>query len=595
MPPIISLRSWPKLPTRYQALLDRAHHAPNSTNFQTLVDLLSRDDPWKAHPDLLNLYVNQFESSPPTAFLSDTPSAPVFAVLGIWLAIATEKPGQLVQALLPAWPKMWKWMSFLYREIILTSNNRFDANIKYFFATSFVGVLSFFVFMPDTFSTVATTEDTLGLSLLIYINLAAHPPSPDDLPPRLASEGFTALLQSPLSDFNEIVQAVGFNRYQAAKSLFLPIIAAINGGPVWEKFFPHLLGVHMQICSRSPQFYGSLPPSIVMRYICEAFSHFVHVNPSSIPDSTQEFHYEPHTCIEVILWLLVRYSSAASVDHSWVIYALQGDIITLVLKSAASSRFSSSITTSVTSLLNELQLYAIHRPVFRRLSRDPALGRRPSTTNRDILLQWEQLLKVMAYLNTAWNEFAEIKLCYALKCNSRVRETTGRIIERYVDQIGLRNLLFSPRTMPFFEFIAEREMMKHCTGLKARRDKLLVKAPPPYILVADFTDIISPGKVTVRTVTECAVDLRSFDIQRMPVILPLIRVRYGAQVTHVLVAVELSSKLFGWMVVNDSIHNLLWSTYCSTPYNTDTFYKRKALLTQLGEQLDRSASTWAAQ
>ncbi|KAG6904986.1 hypothetical protein DXG01_005819 [Tephrocybe rancida] len=369
-----------------------------------------------AHPDIISLYLEQFLSPPPAEIVTSTSQNEViYAFCGLWFAVGpTSSPdhfNDIVEMLFPVWPQFWKWMDFLYREIdpMLKRkiiHNQFASLISMALQNVFLRLCQH----SYTATTVAATEGTLNLAVYMYVDLGKRPPNDEDAPMRLKSAGdiVSILLQSPLSDFTEVIQVVGFKKSEAARALFLPVTLCTRSGDVWAAFFPPVINVHIKLCERNPTFYRSLPQNIVLSHICDALSYF----------TSSRSHFPHH--IEHILELLNKYSSNASDGHSWFIYALRRKILPSIFQSAAPNGLlgiGRNIGPCVQLFLNDLRLHSIHHPILQRLSRAPQLRQRhpPTGIYGKVLSEWTRLTQGIAYAQTAWAEFDALP-GYSLAC-----------------------------------------------------------------------------------------------------------------------------------------------------------------------------------
>ncbi|KAG6908619.1 hypothetical protein DXG01_003944 [Tephrocybe rancida] len=499
-------------------------HQDPEAHLRTIVLSLRFSDngnSWKAHPVFLELFVAQFNSPPPTNFTPHGRTAPIYAILGISHAIGFSDTDHLVPGLHPAWLKMWAWMDFLYRQFILVERDQIEREILDLLAFSIENMLLIFLADASTTAIVAATGGVLGLAIDMFTSLGAHlkksvgnvPLLPTRL--KLTSTALIGLIPSPLSDFDEVVVALGSNKRVAAQALFLPVSPENHGAEDITGFFPILIDVHIKLCERSPDFYGSLSPSVVISHICDALSHFTSTR-RHVPDAANKWPFKTHDCIEALLRLLIHYSLRASEEPSWIIHALRHDILSLLAACASSGDATPNITRHAEALLGDLRQHSLHLPILRRISSDPALKHIPSGANSSFLSQWLLLVQGLGYLRTLRAEFDE----------------------------------YEPFSPHFFRLLMQREMAVHHDELmEAQKHRLPISntpSPPPYIFLVDCMDSIPP-RVTTQTVDESGIDIRQMAITRMPFVLPFIKVRYGTRIPLMLVCEAFSGAFYGWM------------------------------------------------
>ncbi|KAG6916405.1 hypothetical protein DXG01_006985 [Tephrocybe rancida] len=419
MPPVIARSTWPALPRHVQTALHSARQEPNC-HLQAIVKLVDLDESWKLHPDIIDLYISQFDAPVPTTFSLESPKSPIWAIHAIWSCLACHKPDHLIPALSAAWPKVWRWIDFLYRELVFVDRDFIMDKFAHVLAVGAEGIIAALLTYDSTAPTAASTEGIFGLAVLIYIDLGTRsrlqPPHQSDIPHRLIriSKALNILILSPSSNFNEVVEAVGFRKYQTVHAMFQPINTCIQRGQDYTKAFWCLVDVQTNLCSRNPTFYASLPAKTIMSHIYNALSYFTSIPPVS--DTNPSRSSATQYCIQSLLLFLVRYSNKASRGHSCVIYLLRGGIISLLLKAMVGTKLTPTSIAAVMYLLDELQRFFVHRPVFQRLSQDPAL--KETIEDAGILARWEQFLKAVAYLQAARDKYNTVQPYHPVQCSN---------------------------------------------------------------------------------------------------------------------------------------------------------------------------------
>ncbi|KAG6906854.1 hypothetical protein DXG01_011661, partial [Tephrocybe rancida] len=391
-----------------------------------------------------------------------------------------EHPNYTILLLRDAWPQLWWWLDLLYRRLVLVDHDLFEKEIaddfKEGLAVSIESILLNVSHHPLTSPVFAATKGALKLSAGIYIYLGLHPPKEHaGVRMKAAGETLSILIESSLPNFNEFIEAVGFDNRRAAFLLLQPLSLTIHGKES-SAFFAYIFHVHFELCISHPTFYRSLPPKSVISNICAAMAYFISLAPST----------EVHGCLSILLLTLAKYSSNVARGHSWLVYALRYNILSLVFHA-----------------------------------------------RRKYLRSGDALDASMH--------------CIAPK---RAKERTGELTEVYVDGVGQRILLASHHNLAFLHFLAEREMRLRRGQIMKSRDKLLAKStssPPPYVFLLDCTDSVPPV-VSVQTVEEARGDrLTYIALPRTPVIVPLFRLRLGSDQRQILVSQDISGILFGWV------------------------------------------------
>ncbi|KAG6917321.1 hypothetical protein DXG01_002979 [Tephrocybe rancida] len=482
--------------------------------------------------------------------------------------------------LIAAWPRLWKWMEFLYQsaELVESTLGSVSANTL---TLAIGGVFVHIIHHPPTTSTVAATAGTLRLAVNMFIQLGVRPPTdPVEITTRQrnAAVSLMDVLVSPESDFGELVAALGPNKRHAARALFRPIAVATRVGGPWARYTSLLIAVHFNIVSRNPAYYASLPTKIIIRNICGALAYFV---TTYLPPSTVSGYNANHDCTTYLVSLLARYATDAAIGHAWLIYAIRHNAVGLLLKSARyigvpgiePPNGPPIIARTVRSLLDIFRLYVLHRPVMQRFSGDPVIRSKFSTRDADVQWSWDSLSLAVGSqeaLHVEFDSHGSILRCSYTECDAEWEHVTQRCAackvafycsstcqkidwpdhkERCRTFDPNRRYMESPRTIAFFHFVMKQALMADKREARKRRDELLnnPSTPPPYIFLADCSDHYPP-KIKIDTVTNLKLDVSEHDMERIPLLLPVGLVVYGAGAPKTVVsAMQVSGNLFGWL------------------------------------------------
>ncbi|KAG6916158.1 hypothetical protein DXG01_008172 [Tephrocybe rancida] len=523
----------------------------------------------KNHPTLSNLFVTQLDSPIPTEVSYVTIYGPLFAIIGLWSVLGFDTSAEFIRLLESIWPQFWRWTEFLGQEVIFDKRDNLvsrEENMRLCVAVE--GVLVCLLQDSAISSTVEAQPGTLALATRLYIRMGKLPPEASSIPNvrnNFSSLIFTIILRSSSSDFDEFLAVVGFNRHSAARALLRPMYLAIHNKPIVTQNPFVVIDVHTELIKRKSEYYQSLPSKGVMAHACDGLAFFI-TNGPSLPFLRAPFKLHDH--IESLLRLLSTYFDYGGCTHSWMIYALQGDVVSLALKCVAHIPSSSTIATHISRILDKLQVYSIHRPILRRLSKHPeVLQRRFASSNKAVQSSWDNLLRGIDHAQAVFAEFDQAYPALEMGCQTRfdavvgvkapstarinVKRTIGNAIDMPVDRIA--PLLFSERefldvnrNLQFFEFLIERELnYRQELALKLRDEYIRSSAPPPYYFLVDYAEH-NPPRVKIQKTCE-KIDMSVVKVPRMPVVLPCISVQYGAAIRPFIIAMERSGRLFGWL------------------------------------------------
>ncbi|KAG6905494.1 hypothetical protein DXG01_002382 [Tephrocybe rancida] len=534
----------PKLPVAIEKLVIQARQHPD-VHVKTLENYLRQDYnlEWSTHPDIIiELLIAQFSSPPPLISLVTADMAPIYALIGIWRVLQEMSSDYSRRVILPSWPHMWPWIDIIYRGVVTSKglSTSLDSDTRSWLLTAMVGIPHLLLYDPDIAVVIINTPGILTLAAHIYVDLGMRTPEQRDLEIGLwaiAGMTMTMLLRAPTAQISNIIDAVGLNHRSAAQRLFGPFSACIAGGKPWIPYAPFTLEVHSALCIIFPSYYCSLPPKLVMSNICRALAFFA-TFPASLT-IINVMHFEASHSIALLLSILRHYASHIADGHAWVIYGLQFNLLPLLIRSAEYSKEIPAISVNAGLLLNHIKMYAVHRPVMRYVLRDGRLKGHPNTTNDAMLSTWNSFLQGMTYINALYHNF-ECSAKEGLRRCSRCRD-----------------FLASPKALAFFSYLVAHEMKSQKQELNKEVDRLRLHSHigpaegPPYMLKVDCVHQLPPilDLMTKAGQLEQKIEFGdTFEGKRMPVLVPVIWVRYGSGLPKTLfVATEISGDLFGWM------------------------------------------------
>ncbi|KAG6917082.1 hypothetical protein DXG01_003971 [Tephrocybe rancida] len=579
----------------YQVLLNHASRPLSShVHLQDIVDRVmgNPDGPWKHSRAIVNLYLDQFGHPQPAISSPATTFKPIYALLGLWIATERDRSDDLGYIIKSSWLKLWPWIDFLYRKVIIAGCDVLSKTNRYALTIAIQAILLRLIRRDFTLPTVAGTEGTLALSLEMHIHFGRHPPDKDrEVLAQSENTSFLAvtLIESPLSNFNEVIEVLGSGK-KAASTLFQPFLMIAHGRLSWAAFFPLFIEVHKHLMVRNSGYYQSLPVDKIMSHICEALTYFT-TNAPWVHDVTLDYTVtnKTHNFLKSLLSFLVVYSvKIYGGGHSWAVYAVRGGLLPLILKCAPYTATLPEMEITMQSLLDNFRINAIHRPIMRVLSRDPeVLGRRFSSTSKIVQGSWKKLLQGISHAEDVHGAFKARRLCVLwmgslssfatavvakllTTARWRANESTGGTTAKRVDHIVCdviyewrnmlridtlaRGFLDSPRNIAFFRFIIEEKMKDRKHSLRKDRDYLMgntPRPPPPYFFVLDYSTYNPPGD-SIETVVDF-VKACDIDLPRIPILIPYIFVFYGGVTHRMLLSAELSGELFGWIDELDEI------------------------------------------
>ncbi|KAG6908620.1 hypothetical protein DXG01_003945 [Tephrocybe rancida] len=538
-----------------------------------LVSHLHSRGTWQDHPDVVSLYLTQFES-PPVPMSLDAPHSSIDAMSGLLLAVQHNN-SDCTRALESAWKNVWKWMPSIYAMLRIIECRTARAPLS-----ALLGILVVLLGNSTVAPALIATEGVLGLAMQMYIDLGTSSLDNDqDIQERAhhISNALFLILKSPLCGAHEVAETVGFSPRRAARALLRPIHLSVHGGAAWRSVFSVLLNVHMELVNRCPAFYQSLPAQSVISHLCVAMSRFTsdYFDSLTMPVSGSLYVDSSPSNIMPILVFWNYYSSDAAHGHAWIIHALRYGLVSLLLKISGIQTLKPAMKSGLIKLIDDLRAYSIHRPVVRRLQQEVALMQGIPTADKKIVGAWRLLREAVNYANITHTEFDALKRytfrCQYKKCEedrlgNLASETTGAATARSAGPIATvsdnacpvpllshinhaleRDFLVSPRTPAFFEFLVEREMSSHQAFIQSKRDTLLATrlTPPPYLVVFDYS-LGAPPDVNVTYEYDNGT-YRNLGLRRVPVLVPQIHVTYGAETERFVVSTDISGQLFGWL------------------------------------------------
>ncbi|KAG6835302.1 hypothetical protein H0H93_002927 [Arthromyces matolae] len=549
-----------------QLLLEKAQKEPRS-NLDQLVNQLSDDScsQWRNYPSILRLYFHQFNPDPPSASNPDpvllkVAISPMLAFRGLHTLFPLRAfASEFKQLCELHWPNMWKWIRALYRRHLRSHPSVPDLDCM------LEGIL--LRITEDRMDpSIAATRGLLGLSFAIHLHLASTPTAVDAAS-RLQSSCniLDRLLKSANVDLNEIRKEVGYYPRKAARTLFYPAFSCLQSSLFIESF-PSILNLHLQIIKKSPEFYQSFSSEIVMSSICNCIA-FVIDNHNS--HSIQQLSELSEPIISVMLGFLILYLNG-STGHAWVRYGLRHDLLPLIMKSASLLPIRDPAIRGIAYLLDIIRTHSIHPSVIKELHDTKPIKIPSDTDHPRIRASWNDLLaaatwatdmldksksmqfgtvpgcrspEVIIVVSKAWkqnfgNAVAAVGRCTALRY---ARGMIGDVIETIV--YGKDLLKSTNRTM-FFHFLMSREM-ENTEFIKKKIREYRKKSPQrkSHLLLLDLTGRLPPPSAQVLPLPRA--ELPDVCLERDPVLLPCLKVRFGEEVHMIIIGLEMSIQTFG--------------------------------------------------
>ncbi|KAG6909555.1 hypothetical protein DXG01_016803 [Tephrocybe rancida] len=346
--------------------------------------------------EILDFYLAQFRRAPPSNIASDRTH--IYALIGVWRCIEnTGSNPTIVRTVLSAAPNFWLWMDSLHREFI-AFDQPISAQDRQYLAVSISVVLM--ALLSQT--SLVAPKGAIRVAINVYIDLGRRPPAERDLDTPLWVTLVALVNKITQLEPSYLVEALGFDKLYSAESLFGPVNMCVEGGERWVSSFPLVVAVPFTLCGKNPTFFQTLPAMPVISSICRALSYYVTLPPSISNARYVKGHDNPPDCIFLLLRLLRRYACESVGGHSWLIYGLQFDLLSLILRSDAYSTHLPGIAEHSNFLLDHIRTYAIHRPILQRMLKDKALKDGPYTKNAKALKTWNILLEGIRYAQAAY-------------------------------------------------------------------------------------------------------------------------------------------------------------------------------------------------
>ncbi|KAG6916594.1 hypothetical protein DXG01_006202 [Tephrocybe rancida] len=435
-----------------------------------------------------------------------------------------------------------------------------DQNERTILLTSIHIILPCLLEDPSTNSLVASTKGVLALAMELYLELGRGSLDDDkDIfeRSRTTTSILVYLLSSPLPDFKEIFSAVGFDSEHAAIALIRPLYLGAHGVGDWIHTIPVFLNIHLQLMTRQPAYYRSLPAKTVMYHLCDILTSVFAMLSDTARTASLRYHKDAY--VKFPLLALTDYFHNVARGHSWLIYGLRLGLLPLILQSASYAEGEADTRTlsSIVTLLDELRLYAIHKPILRRLVEEPdVIDRKFSSTIDNIQSGWAALLQGVGHAQAAHTVFDSLRL-YSPECkyeqvlssilSALTRQfLTQLAVHRCGESIKGRNFLHSSRSTEFLRFLVEREMKARESDIQRQIHDLYNQpsAQPPFVFHVDYCKSVPP----VITVKEAPYnDFCTLPLLRIPILMPFVSVLYGTQTVKFLASTDMSGNLFGWM------------------------------------------------
>ncbi|KAG6913833.1 hypothetical protein DXG01_004048 [Tephrocybe rancida] len=543
-------QSSPQMPPALQARQDPYACLP------ALLDYVNLNPAWAAHPALVNLYISQFNLPPATPMPLYAEAPAVYALCGLSMASDGDNLDTL-STIDPVWRNLWNWMPTVYRKLIVREYSTVHTSIR---AT--MSIMIYFLRGSTFTSAFAATKGVLAFALEMYIDLARYPSQGDDT---IDSRGQYAcltlhlILASPLCDLYEVVKTVGYNRHRAVRDLLLPVYLSAHGGEAWMCLFTLVFNVHITMLTRIPEFYHTLPTKTVISTICQCLSRVIAEGiPKHDPTEIKDRAFGTNTNLRAIVMFWEQYLTQIAYGHTWAIHALQEGMLSLIFRIFDGNDVQRDIGLYLTHILNSLQLHVLHRPVLWRLKMDPTIQQPLCTADDRICKEWKLLQDAVLYSDTAHKDFDALKMpvpglecVYPLKIRSNKHSTFSATREVHprsgAAQIARSCSITQRRVNETTGGATGSAVANIAQTIQAARDRFLLakETPPPYVLIIDYVRQ-APLVVNVKTLDEQD-DPNQLVLDRMPVLIPYIRVPYGTEDPYILVSPQLSGKLFGWV------------------------------------------------
>ncbi|KAG6904854.1 hypothetical protein DXG01_006713, partial [Tephrocybe rancida] len=272
-------------------------------------EIVSEEQSLIDHPEILELYCDQFEYPPSSDFSLDKVAAAIAALSGFRLALEWMRSGRLLRLLGSIWARIWLWIDAIHHKLVLPAGFKEDDDIKCGVALTTQCIILALLEESPAASTVMATKGVLRVAFETYVAIGKGPPlDNNDIVPLCKSTCTTLqnLIGCPLADFNEVIEVLHAKKHGGPRALFQAMYMACNGGYEWERAFPILLNVHLHLSTEYPNYYQSLPVKMVMFYLCDALSHFTlnHLTVADCTINTRTDQIEQTFCVEVILFVL---------------------------------------------------------------------------------------------------------------------------------------------------------------------------------------------------------------------------------------------------------------------------------------------------
>ncbi|KAG6901058.1 hypothetical protein C0995_001340 [Termitomyces sp. Mi166 len=431
--------SAPALPRRLEVLLDNALKSPDTHLGSFSRVQFEQYGFLSFHPRVIDAYTRQFYQPPPTSIFSPGVQAAEIAIRRLFEITILDGFEATKPVLLSVWPKMWKWIDFLYRHLPRLDDDNHST------MTYIQALLGFLILHdPVECTEVISTKGVLELVFIIWIQLAEYPPD-DELGMLIVNAGqmLIVLIRSSLIDIQEPGAAVDYYQTLGRNAITLlleTIKMGTRGDSPYSRYLPLIFRVHAVLCEANPEFYLRVPTKSLISTICEALWFAASCPPSNNESEEPKPEFavmQPRNSIATAIALLYMYTSTVAYGYSWVIYALRYNLLSFLFECMhmeCSGR--NDIDCFVSELLDQMKMFVIYRPVLRHLRQETILNSTfEDIEDEKLRFHWISLAKTVRLYSSKEKSFDRVRgytlQCTYAKCPS-ARKSGNRIISDVV-------------------------------------------------------------------------------------------------------------------------------------------------------------------
>lgn len=328
---------------------------------------------------------------------------------GLFVAVTTDL--EFAKTLLPSWSMIWQWINFMYHFVPCPGRDDCkeptqDERTGLYLLERLL-VAFFHPSYPISYE-VLSTKGILRIIAEMYIRQGVCPPDADILPQNhLASLGHAlqTLLESPISNKQELVDFLGSNNSEFAKRMIYPVHQAAYGGASYVECYPYVADASSSLLTHMTCVYESLPTKRIVCDVCHALSYFISL---FISDSEAKRRFLAIDCIASSLKLLATYRLVAQ-DHVWIVKLLRYDFVLSLLK-GAQHWDANDVGKYCELLLREIAVYSVFPVVLKPAgkvleSKDVLILERKIPRNCHFFLVWTNWRQFMRNLQECKKEF----------------------------------------------------------------------------------------------------------------------------------------------------------------------------------------------